>query len=98
MTNKYKIDRLCRASASMAFIALFAIGQCIAQNPAGAPAQNGVEALKEPEILVAASDQPDVNADSATPIQATKTGFMTDRIKERGRKFPARDTWTAIRL
>ena len=23
---------------------------------------------------------------------------MTDRVKERGRKFPARDNWTAIEI
>jgi outer membrane protein assembly factor BamA len=91
MTPKYKMDRLCRASTAMAFIALFTVGQCIAQNAAGAPVQSGPEAIKEPVVLVVG------NSDAAF-VPPTKSGLMTDRVKERGRKFPARDTWTAIKI
>ena len=82
----------------MAFVALFAIGQCMAQNPVGAPAQSGPEALKEPEIPAAINRQPDTNAPGSTATQAKKAGSMTDRVKDRGRKFPVRDNWTAIEI
>jgi hypothetical protein len=72
----------------MAFVALFAIGQCMAQNPAGASAQSSPEALK----------QPDENASGSASTQAKKASPITDRVKERGRKFPARDNWTAIEI
>lgn len=86
MAKRYKINSLCRASTSMAFIALFIIGQCMAQTAADEP-----EALKEPEILAA-------NSDSTASAQPASTGLMKDRVKERGRKFPVRDTWTAIKI
>jgi outer membrane protein assembly factor BamA len=92
------MDRLSRASTSMAFIALFAIGQCMAQNPAGASAQIGPEALNEPEILAADSGQPDANASGSASIPDMKAGSLKDRVMERGRKFPARDDWTAINI
>ena len=98
MTERSKLDWLRRASISMAFVALFAIGQCMAQNPVSASAQSGPEALKKPEIPAAINQQPDTNAPGSTVAQAQKPGSMTDRVKERGRKFPARDNWTAIEI
>jgi outer membrane protein assembly factor BamA len=87
MTNKYRINKLCRASTLIVFIAFFAIGQCIAQNA------GGLETLKEPKSLSTTHGQPDANDSNAT-----KSGLMTDRVMERGRKFPLRDTWTAIKI
>ena len=98
MTERSKLDWLCRASISMAFVALLAIGQCMAQNPVGAPAQSGPEALKKPEIPAAFNRQPDTNAPGSASTQAKKAGSMTDRVKDRGRKFPVRDNWTAIEI
>jgi hypothetical protein len=88
MNTRSKLDWLCRASASTAFVALFAIGQCAAQNPVDAGAQSSPEALK----------QPDTNAPDSASTQARKDSSMTDRVKDRGRKFPARDNWTAIEI
>ncbi len=98
MTGRSKLNWLCRSSTSMAFIALFAIGQCIAQNPADAPAQSGPEALKKLEIPEAFTLQPDTNAPGSASTQATKAGSMMDRVRDRGRKFPVRDNWTAIEI
>jgi hypothetical protein len=82
----------------MAFIALLAIGQCIAQNPVDAPALRGLEVPEKPEIPAAFKRQPDTNAPGSTSTQVQKAGFMADRVKERGRKFPVRDNWTAIEI
>jgi len=75
----------------MAFVALFAIVPCMAQNPVDKPAQSVPEAPKKPEIPAAFNRQPDTNAPESASTQATKAGSMTDRAKDRGRKFPARD-------
>jgi outer membrane protein assembly factor BamA len=93
MNTRYKTDWFCRASTTMAFLALFAIGQCVAPNAVSAPAQRELQALNEPEIPATDSGQSDANASNAT-----KFGFMTDRVKERGRKFPLRDDWTAFKI
>jgi hypothetical protein len=57
MAARSKLKWLCKTPTSTAFAALFAIGQCMAQNPAGAPAQSGPEAPKKPEIVAAFSGQ-----------------------------------------
>jgi hypothetical protein len=112
MIARSKLDWLCKASTSTAFVALFAVGQCMAQNPVGAPAQSGPEALKKPEILAAfnrqqpsssfadaeSSGQPDTNAPGSPSGQAKKTSSMTDRVRDRDRKFPVRDNRTAIEI
>jgi hypothetical protein len=98
MKRRSKLDWLCRSSAAMAFIVLLAIGQCIAQNPSAASAQRDPEVPEKPEIPAAFNRQPDTNAPGSTSTQVKKTGFMADRVKERGRKFPARDNWTAIEI
>jgi outer membrane protein assembly factor BamA len=72
----------------MAFVALFAIAQCMAQNPEGALTQSSPEALKEPEIPATVGGEPHANA----------LGSMMDRVIERDRKFPVRDNWTAIKI
>jgi outer membrane protein assembly factor BamA len=94
MTARSKLDWICRASTSMAFVALFAIGQSTAQNSVGVTAQSDFEALNKPETPEVFNRQPDTAAPAFT--QAAKAGSMMDRVKERGRKFPARDNWTAI--
>jgi outer membrane protein assembly factor BamA len=112
MTARSKLEWLCRTPTSMAFAALFAIGQCMAQNPVGAPAQSDPEAQKKTEFLAAfnrqqsssifadteSSWQPDTNAPGAPSPQTKKAGSMMDRVKDRGRKFPARDYRTAIEI
>jgi hypothetical protein len=98
MKTRSRLDWLCRASILMAFIALFAVGQCMARNSADMPAQSGPEAAKEPEITAQVNRQPDANEPGPTTTQAAKAGFMADRVKERGRKFPVRDNWTAIEI
>jgi hypothetical protein len=98
MAEKSKLDWLCRASISTAFIALFAVGQCMAQNPVEAPAQSSLEALKNPEIPEAFNRQQDTNEPGPEFTQAKKAGSMTDRVKDRDRKFPVRDNRTAIEI
>lgn len=88
MMIRSKLNWLYRASASTAFVALVAIGQCRAQDQADATAQSSPDALQ----------QPDTNAPVSASTQTDKAGSMTDRVKERGRKFPARDSWTAIEI
>jgi outer membrane protein assembly factor BamA len=84
----------------------------MAQNPVGTPAQSGPEALKKPEILAAfnrrqssslfadaeSSRQQDTNAPGSPSTQAKKAGSMTDRVRDRDRKFPVRDNRTAIEI
>jgi outer membrane protein assembly factor BamA len=82
----------------VAFVALFAVGQCMPQNPAGAPAQSGPEALKDPEIPAAFNRQPDANERGSTSNQAARAGSMMSRVKDRGQKFPARDNRTALEI
>lgn len=112
MTARSKLERLCKAPTSTAFVALFAIGQCMAQNPVGAPAQSGSEALKKPEIVAAFNwQQPssffadterlwpqDTNAPASPSTPAKKANSMTDRVRDRDRKFPERDNRTAIEI
>jgi len=112
MTARSKLGWLCNAPTSMTFAALFAIGQCMAQNPVGAPAQSGPEALKKPEAVAAFSwQQPSsfiadaasfwqqgTNTPGSPSTQAKKASSMKDRVTDRGRKFPARDNWTAIEI
>jgi hypothetical protein len=92
------MDRLSRASILIAFVALFAVGQCIAQNSADMPAQSGLDAVKDPDITAQLNQQPDTNAFGAASTQATKAGSMMERVMDRGRKFPVRDNWTAIEI
>jgi hypothetical protein len=94
--ERCRLDWYCRAFVSLAFITLFAIGQCIAQNSSGASAPNGSETLMEPEIPAAFDGRPDTNASGTSSVRPEKSGFMADRVKARGRKFPMRDSWTAI--
>jgi hypothetical protein len=112
MTARSKLKRLCSAPTSMAFVALFAIGQGVAQNPVGVPAQSGPDAPKEPVIVATcswqqssnvsagaeSSRQPDTSAPGLPPAPAKKAGSMTERVKDRGRKYPVRDNWTAIEI
>lgn len=112
MTARSKLEWLCKASTSTAFVALFAVGQCVAQNSVGAPAQSGPEALKKPEIVVAfhwqqssrfiadaeSFPQLDMNAPGSPSTQAKKTSSRKDRIRDRDRKFPVRDNRTAIEI
>ena len=112
MTARSKLEWFCRTLTSMAFVALFGIGQCMAQNPGGAPAQSDPEALKKPEILAAFSGQqspnffaaaenfwpPDSNVPGSPSTPAKKRGSMMDRVRDRDRKFPERDNRTAIEI
>jgi outer membrane protein assembly factor BamA len=112
MTGRSKLEWLCRAPISTAFVALFAIGQSMAQIPVGAPAQSGPEALKKPVILAAfnrqqssifladaeSSRQPDADTPGSPSTQAGKASSMKDRVRDGGRKFPERDNWTAIEI
>ena len=98
MAESSKLDRFCRTSISIVFVALFAIGQCMAQNPGGAPAQSGSEELNEPDSPAAINQQPDANVVGSAAAQAKKANSMMDRVKDRGRKFPARDNWTIIKI
>lgn len=87
MKTRSKLNRyFCRTSAATVFVALFVIGQCMAQNPADETAPGSSNAL----------EQPDANAFDAASTPARKASPMMDRVKERGRKFPVRDDWTAI--
>ena len=84
----------------------------MAQNAVGAPAQSGPEAPKKPEIVASFSGQqplnfttdagsfwqPDTNAPGFPSAQAKKAGSVTDRVRDRGRKYPVRDNWTAIEI
>jgi hypothetical protein len=112
MTARSKLNWLCKAPTSTAFVALFAIGQCIAQNQVGTPTRTDPEALKKPEILAEtsqhqssssfadseSSSQPDTNAPSSPSVEAKKSNSMMDRVRDRDRKFPARDNRTAIEI
>jgi hypothetical protein len=112
MTGRSKLKWICKASTSTAFVALFAIGQCMAQNQVGATAQSGPEEVKKPEILPAFNwqqsssffageegfRQPDTNASDSLYTQAKETSSMTDRARDRDRKFPVRDNRTAIEI
>jgi outer membrane protein assembly factor BamA len=98
MTTRLKLDWLCRASTSTAFVALFAIGQCMAQNPVDTSAQGRFEALKKPEIPEAFNRQQDTNAPGPVSTQAKNADSMTDRVRSRDRKFPVRDSRTAIEI
>ena len=91
MKTRSRPDRFCRGSLLTVFVAMFAVGQCMAQNPAAMPAQSGPQALKDPEIPAAFNRQPDAIEPGSASTQAAKAGSMTDRAKDRGRKFPARD-------
>jgi hypothetical protein len=96
MTAKSQLDWICRASTSMAVIASIALGPCMAQSPADTPGQSGTGTIAKPEIPGAFNRQPGTIAPAPPSAQAKKTGFMADRVKDRGRKFPVRDNWTAI--
>ncbi len=91
MERKSKLDGVCGASILMvivAIVAIAAIGQSMARNPVEASTERGPESLEKQEVPAALHTQPDTNA----PNSASKI----DRVKDRGRKFPARDNWTAI--
>jgi hypothetical protein len=98
MTERSKLNWFCRASTSMAFVVLFAVGQCLAQNSVGMPAQSGSEALKDPEMPAAFNRQPDTSAPGSPFTQATKAVSMTERVRDRDRKFPVRDNRTAVEI
>jgi hypothetical protein len=98
MKTRSKLDWLCKASILMAFVALFAVGQCIAQNSSDMPLQNGPEAVNVPEIAAQFNRQPDASAPDSASAQTTKANPMMERVRERGQKFPARDHWTAIEI
>jgi hypothetical protein len=112
MTARSRLEWLCKTSTSTAFVALLAVGQCMAQNSGGAPAQSGPEALKKPEILAASNGQqpssffadaesfwpPDTSAPGSQSTPAKKASSMTDRVRDRDRKFPERDNRTAIEI
>jgi hypothetical protein len=70
----------------------------MAQNPVNESAKSDLEALKMQELPAALSKQAEMNMPSSATIQATKPGFMKDRVMDRGRKFPSRDDWTAIEI
>jgi hypothetical protein len=97
MKTRSQLDWLCRVLIVMVFVALFAFGQCIAQNSADmAAAQSGPEALNDPETTAQFKRQPDPNAPDSLSAPAKDAGLMAERVKERGRKFPVRESWTAI--
>jgi len=112
MAARSRLERLCAVPASTAFFALFAVGQCMAQNTVAASAQSGPEALKQPQIVAALSRQqssvfiadgescwqPDTNAPGSTTAQVKAPSAMTDRVRDRDRKFPVRDNRTAIEI
>jgi hypothetical protein len=112
VTPGSKPERFCKVSISTAFVALCAIGQCLAQNSAAAPTQSGPEELKKPTIVATLSGQKssgpivdkessrlqDTNVPDAPTTQAKKAGSTMDRVRDRDRKFPARDNRTAIEI
>jgi len=112
MTARCQLKRLCRVSTANAFVALFAIGQCMAQDPVSAPAQSCPEALKKPVIPAVFNWQqpssffadarsfwqPDTNAPGSPSSQVKKANSMKDRVRDRDRRYPVRDNRTAIEI